>query len=440
MFKSLSSKEIYDNSALSFSFEFFTPLNKREAAAKISRALGKKVKWFTDLNESFEPTYESFKLAPTYSNGYKESTLSTGFMPYQEAIHMFLKIANVVESIGKTTTRCSVKTNIRLNERALSLPVGIDKLNRLKYLLGLNESRLFELWPPVKGERTILYQNQFNFIQPKNLYNTIITENFIERMNPVEFSFPESDFFATDFSEMGRGQIGIRYIGGKDYTKKKKESIESINLVIEHLAHVLSQNYQYSIEERRKISGIATGFNNSIEATKSYLGFKNKFPNIIFYVDLKQMDYLIEAHYPLIREKIFKLIVSGGVNECIINYDTNRKAIQIKDAEIKRSILIEDVEFYQCKVEADSKNCLFENCEIINSKLDECKIFSNNIISSSKLIDCDFLGEANEISLSYLKSSETKTINANLTECLVNRGKFSLNSTIDKLTTVINKI
>jgi len=440
MFKSLSSKEIYDNSYLSFSFEFFSPLNKREAAAKIARAVGKKVKWFNELESSYLPTHESFKLAPTYSNGYKESTLTSGFLPYQEAIHLFLKTMNVIDSIGTTNRRCGVNVKIRLDERALGLPAGVHKLNKLKYLLGLNEARLFELWPPVKGERTILYQDQFNFIQPKNLYNTIITEGFIENMNPMEFNFPESDFFANDFSELGHGQIGVRYIGGKDYTKKKKEAVETINLVIEHLASTLSQNYEYSLEDRRKISGITQAFNKSIEATKSYLSFKTNYPGIAFYVDLKEHEYLIESYYPVIRDKIFKLIVSGGVTECIINYDTRRKALQIKDATISKNILIEDVEFYQCEVEADSKNCLFENCKVSNSRLENCTIFSNNEINSSKIVDCDYLGEANSIKLSYLDNPGNKSINADLEECLVNRGKFTFNSKVDRLTKVIHKL
>lgn len=439
MFKSISNKEIYDNSALSFSFEFFTPLNKREASAKIARALGKKVKWFTDVETGFEPTYESFKLAPTYSNGYKESTLTTGFMPYQEAMHLFLKSMNVIDSIGTTTNRCSVKTKIRINERALGLPAGIEKLNKLKYLLSLNETRLFELWPQPKNDAKFLHQDHIAFIQPKNLYNTIVSESYIEKMNPMEFNFPESDFFANDFSELTHGQLAINYIGGQDYTKKKKESVETINYVIEHLANTLSQNYQYSIDERRAISNIVNEFRNSIEATRSYLSFKNKYPDIAFYVDLKSNPYLMEAYYPIVRDKIFKLIISGGITECVINYDTNRKAVQIKDATIDRSILIEGVEFYQCKVEADAKGCLFENCEITNSKLVNCTVFSNNSISASKLVECDYLGEANQISLSYLDNPENKAINAELKECLVNRGKFTLNSTVDKLTKIIHR-
>lgn len=440
MFKSISKKEIYDNSRLSFVFEFFTPLNKREAAAKFARALGKSVKWFTDVDASFEPTYESFKIAPIYSNGYKEISLSTGFMPYQEAVHMFLKSMNVIDAIGHTTNRCSVKTKIKINEKELGLTLGLHKLNKFKYLLGINEEELFKLWPAQENENRKIHQSNLTFIQPRDIYNTVITENFIERMDPIEFRFPASDFFANDFSELGEDTLIINYIGGKDYTKKKKEAVSAINLVIEHLYDTLSDNYRYSLEEKKKIAGIANEFKNSIDGTRNYFNFKMLYPNITIYVDLKNDPRLVEANYTIVRDKIFRLIVGGGITEAVINYDTRRKAIQIKDAVLKKSILIEGVEFYQCQVEADAKGCLFEGCTIRHSKLEECTIFSNNLIKGSKIINCDYLGEQNEISASYLDNSEKKMISASLKECLVNRGKFTASSSIDKLTKIIQKL
>jgi len=303
MFKSIAKKKIYDNSSLSFVFEFFTPLNKREAAAKFARALGKKMKWFTDVDSDFEPTYESFKIAPIYSNGYKEISLSTGFMPYQEAVHMFLKTMNIIEAIGYTTNRCSVKTRIRLDEKELNLPVTIDKLNRFKYLLGINEAELFKLWPAQENENRKIYQDHLAFLQPRDPYNTVVTEGFVERMNPMEFKFPESDFFANDFSELNTGALAINYIGGKDYTKKKKEAVDAINLVIEHLYSTLCENYIYSPEERKKIRDIVNEMRMSIDGTRNYFNFKMLYPNVSVYVDLRADNRLIEANYGIRRRR-----------------------------------------------------------------------------------------------------------------------------------------
>lgn len=439
MFKAITSKEIYDNSQLAFTFEFFTPMNKRELAAKLSRALGKAIKWSTDINYSFEPTYESFKLAPVYSNSYKESSLATGFMPYQEAVHMMLKVMNLIESIGYTTSRCSMTTKVRVNSDELGLSVKTHSLNKFKYLLGLNEKQLFEWWPASSNEGGHVYHNQISYIQPRNLFSTVVTENLVERMSPMEFNFPQSDFFANDFSEIERDTLIIKYISGKDYQAKKQEAVDAINLVIEHIYSTLSNNYEYSIEEKRKITELTENFKNAIDATKSYLNFRSKYPSLELYVDLRNDSRIIEANYDLLREKLFKLVLGGGVTEGVINYDGRRKAIQVKDAQVSRGMLIEGVEFYQCTIAADAKSCLFEGCTIKNSKLSECTIFSNNFIKGSKLLDCNYLGDLNEISSSYLDNPAEKKINAELRECLVNRGQFTLASRVDDSTKVISK-
>jgi len=352
---------------------------------------------------------------------------------------MYLKASNIIEAIGFTTDRCRVKTTIKLNENALQLPVGMQKLNRLKYLISLDEKRLFELWPQPENENKLIYQNHFQYVQPKRLYDMVLTESIVERGDTIELNFPESDFFATDFSQLASGKLVVNYISGKEYTRKKKEAVETLNIVIEHAYQTLTENYSYSNQEKIKISEMVRDFRSAIDGTRSLLGLRSTFPGISLHVDLNQAPHLLEAVYPRIREKIFRLIVGGGITEATINYDTRRARLQVKDAELKRSILLEGVEFFGCRVEGDVKNCLFENCIIRNSKLEDCSMFSNNLIKFSKLIDCEYLGESNEISSSFLDNPDTKTINATLVECLVNRGKFTLNSEIDKSTRIINR-
>jgi hypothetical protein len=67
----------------------------------------------------------------------------------------------------------------------------------------------------------------------------------------------------------------------------------------------------------------------------------------------------------------------------------------------------------------------------------ECELYSSNTIKFSKLIECEYSGDINEISASYLDNSDLKLINADLKECLVNRGRLSAASQIDKTTKII---
>ena len=138
MFKSLDNKSVYESVKLSFNFDFFSPLSRKDAASKLAKALGVKVMWSNKMAKAYESNEGQFKLEPTYSKGYKELSFSTKFLPYNEAVHLFLKAMNVIDEIGFTTDRCGVKTSILMNEKSLGLGTGLDKLNRLKYLISLN--------------------------------------------------------------------------------------------------------------------------------------------------------------------------------------------------------------------------------------------------------------------------------------------------------------
>ena len=437
MYKELDKREIYENALISFSFEFKSTIRRRDIASKLSKNLGKKVNWFKGVDESFKPNSEIFKLSNKFNEFTKMFVFETGFMTYQNAMHTMLKTMNIVDHFGHTDDRCEVKVNISINERHIESGVHISKLNKFKYLIGLDEDKILEDWNTDSTDRHKINQNQFFNIHAKDPYNTFISSALIERMDPMAFNFPESDFFGHDFSHLGEGYLTINYIGGKDYQKKKQEATNTINTVIGRLYETLSTNYQYGTNEKRKIEKIVEEYKNTVKATKYPMDLKANYPDINIYYNLKSMAYLIESNYHHFREKIFELLVFGGVSEADINYDNDRKMIQVKDATINKNVIIENFEFYNCIIEADAKNCLFSNCTIKNSKLENCDIVSGNYIKGSKVIECKYHGSENEISNSYLDNNPKDMIDARLKNCLVVKGNFTIASEVDKDTIIL---
>ena len=61
MYKELDKAKIYENALVSFSFEFKSPIRRRDIASKLSKNLGKKINWFKGVDESFKPNREIFK-------------------------------------------------------------------------------------------------------------------------------------------------------------------------------------------------------------------------------------------------------------------------------------------------------------------------------------------------------------------------------------------
>jgi hypothetical protein len=176
-----------------------------------------------------------------------------------------------------------------------------------------------------------------------------------------------------------------------------------------------------------------------IDSTKTYEIFKHSYPDIHLYVDLTNHKFLIESNYIAIRNKLFELITCCEMEKAVINFDTARKRVQVKEARIKKGFSLNNMDFFECYIEGDIKDCLFENCKIRNSNLQDNMIYSNNDIKYSNLANCKYGGFLNEIKSSYIVSNPNDIINANLSNCIVLNGNFSQESKIDKYTELINQ-
>lgn len=431
MFSEINKQEVFENALVSFDFEFYSPLKKNELAAKFARNLGKRVKWFSEVSESENPTREIFKISPTISSKFTAVTLSTGMLPYHEAVHIMLKSMNLIDELGFTTNRTGVTAKISLIEEDLGIP-KMGNLNILKYLVNVNEDRLLEMWNTNNTESKKVKRSRFSFIHPKNLFTSVMSKSMIEKVNHMELNFPESDFFATNFSELGESKIIISYINGKDYQKKKNEAVETINSVIESVYSSLTENTTYSISESRKIEEMFTSYSKAVDSTKSLDKFRKAFPEIDIYVDLRADRYLIESTYHQIRNDLFKLVAYGDVKTGSINYDRARHVLQIKNSQIDRGIMMENVEFFDCTLTIDAKNCLFDSCIISESKLENCKLHGNNFIKESKVFECEHQSVSNRFEHSHLSQTSESLVKGEFSTCLVIGGVMSIDSSFDK--------
>lgn len=432
MTSELENSEIYKKTDISFRFEFKSPIRRRDMASKLSNNIGKNVKWFKGIDESFKPTHDTYKLSNKYSEKSKIFVFETGFIPYNEAIQVMLRSMNIIDYFGYTDDRCEMSANIKLNEKE------VYKMNKLKFIMKLNESNILNEWNTDDSERHKVNYNIL--IDIKDPFTTIISNKLVERLDSRFFNVDQSEFYGTDFSNIGKGYITTNYIGGKKYQKKTKDALNTINNIIIAFNESVLNRFKYTDKEKGNIDQILEYYRKTVNCTKNHRMFKESYPDIKLYVDLMEFDHLLEAHYNNFRGKIFELISKGDIKEGYINYDNDRKIVQVKDAVIKNRMQIKDIEFYNCVIEADVTNCLFSNCIIKHSNLNNCDILNNNYIKTSKVIECKYHGSANEISNSYVDNQKSGLINADLVNCVVNDGKFTSESTIDSDTILLNKL
>lgn len=438
MYNNIENKFLFDNTNVGFTFQFFSPLSRKKISSKLGKYLGKNV-ISLDNKSKIRFVDETIYISPDFEGGHRMNRIDTDLMPYHEAVHIMLKCLNFINENGFTNSRSNMNIKVSLNEMDLNLDNKLETLNKFKYILNINEKNIFDMWPESSSEKQKIHQSKAIFVYPKELYASRLTGSLLEKANPMEYNFPRSSNFGTDFSKIQEGYLSIKYAGGKNYQRKKKESVKLINYTAEHLYETLKNNFSFNIDEKRKIQKLLERYQRVIDNTKTYDTFKHNYPDIHLVVDLTRHSFLVESNYPVIRNKLFELISCCEMNKAIINFDTARKRVQVKDARIKKGFSLSNMDFFNCHIEADLEDCLFEQCIIRNSNIKESNLHSNNDIKYSKIFDCTYGGYLNEIKSSSIYSNLDNIINADLENCVVFDGNFSKESRIDDKTELINK-
>lgn len=439
MYKDLNNKQLFDNVNLGFEFEFFSPISREELAEKLSSVLGKNVIHSDEYGSDIQVTHNDFKIEPDFSGGFKMNELITGVMPYNEAVHVMYKVMNFIDENGFTTDRTGMHINISLNEFDLGLPERLQNLNVFKYILSLNEEKIFEMWPSAKSRMQKIYKNSVANIYPKNKFLSETSIQYANPNSPLDFMYPQSKYFGINFEKLREGYLEVRYAGGPEYQAKRASATNLINYIAETLQATLSSNYSYSIDEQRKVTDVVKQQRSITQSIKTYESFVKNYPNIELYVDLKNDPRIVESNYLNIRESLFDLITFGKMAKGFINYDTDSKRVQLKDSSLKEGFGIHDIDLINCSIESELTNCLLVNCKVRSSHLTECKIVTENDIRYCHVEDCLFeKGGSNRIDLSYIKSSPESIIYANLNECIVRSGIISLESQVDSKTEVLS--
>jgi hypothetical protein len=382
-----------------------------------------------------------FKIEPDFSGGFKMNELVTGVMPYNEAIHVLFKVFNFINEHGFTTERTGIHINISFNEFDLGLTEKLQSLNVFKYILNLNEAKIFEMWPSAKSRMQKIYKNSVLNIYPKNKFIAETSLNYAYPSSPLDFKLPHAKYFGLNFTKLSNNYLEVRYAGGAKYEDKKKDAVELINYMAESLYETLKENNTYSANDTRRISEILTRHKNLLTAVKTYENFTKAYPEIELYIDLRDDPRIVESNYSNVKEKLFELITTGNLKKGIVNYDTHTNRIQIKDARLKESFSVNGVDFINCSIEGEITNCVLYGCKVRSSHIRESKIITGNDIRYSYIKYCTFERDSNNrIDLSYIKSEPGSLIYGDLNECIIRSGTVGLSCRVDSKTEFLKEL
>lgn len=367
-------------SVIGFEFEFFSNMVRGRIVESLSKLLGKKVILTSRYHSKVPVSSDTFKLEPDYSGGSKMNELITGPMPYSEAIPVMIKVLRWIDENGWTNDKCAFQFSVSFDKMRRDVVTRMENLDKLKFILGIDEGLIYSKF----GNRTNnVYAKSIKKVVPRNRFSFI---EDITSIDPKVFKLPDDKYYGANFTKLKDGYIEIRYLGGRDYQKKITEIREIVDYVIIHLYNILSGRSSYSQSDLNSLKQMMREYSKVVKSFSDPRAFFMHYPDFHLLVDLKGFEENIKTYFPIIREKVFDLIVEAGVRHGFFNYDTSTGRFQLKGARCRDASYITDMDLLDCDIKGSRIiNCNLYSCNIKNSQVEECQLISGNTISNSKV-------------------------------------------------------
>ena len=424
---------ILQNTQIAFSLDFNTPLDRKKLAQKVSNITRRDVSYsdtysYHNINES------NILVTRNDVGGRKMCKLQAPLMPYAEARLFMLECFDLIAYLGYTSNKCNVRTYVKFNTGELGI-TNVDKINRVKLNSAVDECVNCSEWFSESG-MTNDYLSSLSFIVPKDI--SVLEASDIKDVANF-YSVKSSGKSIIDQDLLTKGVVSIKANIGKDYEKKKNILSSYLDKTIKAVYEVLKFNDEYTLTEKAKISRILKRHKQMYETIKDYDTFEKKTSNYITY-DCKSNKDMIKSLYDKeIKYKLFELLTYTDINLSIgnINYHPENGRLQIANCKIRNGFIIEGIEFANCNMSGEFKDCTFNGCVLKDSILQECKLYNNNNIESSTVNETAFHGVGNIAQNVYITNSPDLLVECELIRCVV-KGTVYYGSKVDIHTEVLN--
>jgi hypothetical protein len=418
---------VLNSAVIGFEFEFFSNMVRGRIVDSLSKELGKKIILSSKYHSKIPVNSETFKLEPDYSGGSKMNELITGPLPYSEAIPILIKTLRWIDKNGWTNDKCAFQFSISFDKMRKDIVNRMENLDKLKFILGLDEGVIYSKF----GNRTNnVYAKSIKRIVPRNRFSTI---DDLTSIDPKIFKLPDDKYYGANFTKLKDGYIEIRYLGGRDYQKKITEIREIVDYIVIHLYNILSGRSQYTKNDLESLKKMMGDYSKVVKSFSDPRAFFSNYPDFHLLVDLKGFEENIKTYFPMIREKVFDLIVEGGVRHGFFNYDTSTGRFQLKNARCRDASTISDMDLLDCDIKGSKLyNCNLYASTIKNSQLEDCQLISGNKVSNSKLksTSADY---SNHLDECYI-DCEDKIIDCDIKGGVIRKADLGRNSNVSKET------
>lgn len=366
---------------IGFEFEFYMKdLSYYKTLELLNRELDPvKVHGFRQYHSDFQVDSRNFKIEPDLSGGSNMVELITGPLQYNEAKIYLSKILKFINKHGRTNDKCSLHINISFTD-----DIDLNDLNILKLILNTDEDEIYRFFPARKNN---IYAKSVKNLIPYKQYDF-----FNVPISSVKNSMklPNDKYFGINFINITDNRktqrIEYRYIGGSGYES-------SVGTILYFLDRFILDAYN-SVDvgfDHRDAEKLEEFLDENINKFKTFSKFDNflvEYPSIELQVDKDSEYFVVESNFQRMYDMLYDLLECCELEECIINFDTDRKVIEVVDATVKSILTVKRTEFINCTIlDGIYDRCNFHGCEINDSHVIKSSIHSSDV-NDSKLLSC----------------------------------------------------
>ena len=319
-------------------------------------------------------------MEPDMSGGKGLIELVTGPMPYRNARIVIQKMLRWIEKNGYTNDRASIHLNMSFNPDYLVDKNMVQHMSVLKFILEFDEARVYKYFP---NREDSTYAKSIKWIMPKHeafYYN----ENLISSDN---FTFANTKYYGINFEKAQKNYLEFRYLGGKDYEKRTDDIL---HLADGFIMSVFKScfNPKFTPENKIELKRILEKNKPLMEMLKDYKAVNKYWKKINILVDLTDNEQVIEVQWNRFKHKVLALLAHGGMEEGIINYDSDYGMVQVKGGKFKTAYLLDGFEFIDCELSGNIENSaiyggIVDGAQIIRSQLYKgCEVKDSKVESS----------------------------------------------------------
>ena len=425
----LTKEKILNGVVLGLELEFYSTKPRSEIAKELTTLIKKKV--VVGQIYHAERNKTDVVVEPDFSGGIRMHEIITPPLPYHESMAIMFKLFTWIRLNGYTDEKCAFQANISFDKFKCDLKTEITAINRMKYVLGFDEEYIYDRFPKRKNS---IYARSINSIFPINRF---MFNADVEHVYKENYELPNEKYYGINFSKLAKGYLEIRYMGGRGYEKMVAAAKEVIDYTSIFTYNTLSQNQTYTEAEVARLKNAMKDFKKMVSSFNDYDSFCLNYPNMRILVDLKGEREIMKTYYPMIRDKVFDLIVRCGMRRGIINYDADAGKYQVKGAVLTKAFPLRNVEVFESKIMSGNiLECDLYRCEISNSHILDCNVYQGNNIKKSKLINTP-IHAYNELIDCFIDSKE-HIINGKIEGGIIRSGDIGPLAKVSKATEIIS--